>query len=506
MGLRRSAFLRKTRRALALAVVVPLAVVVAPAVSGLPAPTAAVPAGFADTVAISGLTSPTAAAFAPDGRVFVAEKSGLIKVFDCLADTTPTCSPTCARRSTTSGTAACSAWRSTRSSRPARTSTSSTPTTPRSAGRRRAGDSRASTDPARPRPGATDHGCVVTGRVSPADHGPAGNAGQRDSCWSTTGASSTPATPSATWPSAPTARCTPAAATAPASTSPTTARSGNPCGDPPRRPATQPDAADRRGRRAALAGPRAPPGDPVLLDGDADPHRPRHRRRRCPATRSRAAPTPTPGASSPTGSRNPFRFAFRPGTSEIWVGDVGWGTWEEINRVANADRRRRRQLRLAVLRGHRPAGRLRRREPRPAANRSTPPAGPTAPLLHLQPQREGRGRASRARPAARRSSGIAFYAGGNYPAAYSGALFFADYSRGCIWVMQTADGQPEPGTLVPLRDRRQRPGADLEIGPGGDLFYVDLDGGELRRVSYPAAPTGRRSRSATASPPAGRRR
>ena len=28
--------------------------------------------------------------FAPDGRVFVAEKSGLIKVFDNLSDTTPT--------------------------------------------------------------------------------------------------------------------------------------------------------------------------------------------------------------------------------------------------------------------------------------------------------------------------------------------------------------------------------------------------------------------------------
>ena len=33
---------------------------------------------------------PTAVRFAPDGRVFVAEKSGLIKVFDSLTDTTPT--------------------------------------------------------------------------------------------------------------------------------------------------------------------------------------------------------------------------------------------------------------------------------------------------------------------------------------------------------------------------------------------------------------------------------
>ena len=51
---------------------------------------AALPTGFQETTVFSGLTQPTAVRFAPDGRVFVAEKSGLIKVFDGLADTTPT--------------------------------------------------------------------------------------------------------------------------------------------------------------------------------------------------------------------------------------------------------------------------------------------------------------------------------------------------------------------------------------------------------------------------------
>ncbi len=39
---------------------------------------------------LPGLTNPTVVRFSPDGRVFVAEKSGLIKVFDNLTDTTPT--------------------------------------------------------------------------------------------------------------------------------------------------------------------------------------------------------------------------------------------------------------------------------------------------------------------------------------------------------------------------------------------------------------------------------
>src|SRR2546422_4327829 len=51
---------------------------------------ATLPGGFQESIALSGLTEPTAVRFASDGRVFVAEKSGIIKVFDNLTDTSPT--------------------------------------------------------------------------------------------------------------------------------------------------------------------------------------------------------------------------------------------------------------------------------------------------------------------------------------------------------------------------------------------------------------------------------
>jgi len=74
--------------------VIGLAMVLGLIVPELAAPAAAqgatLPAGFSDTAAFSGLTNPTVVRFSPDGRVFVAEKSGLIKVFDSLTDTTPT--------------------------------------------------------------------------------------------------------------------------------------------------------------------------------------------------------------------------------------------------------------------------------------------------------------------------------------------------------------------------------------------------------------------------------
>ena len=55
-----------------------------------PAAAAAVPSGFVDNLVFDGLNLPTAIAFAPDGKVFVGEKSGIVKVFDSTSDPTAT--------------------------------------------------------------------------------------------------------------------------------------------------------------------------------------------------------------------------------------------------------------------------------------------------------------------------------------------------------------------------------------------------------------------------------
>src|SRR5262245_37612383 len=65
-------------------------VVVVVGTAAHPAAAATLPPGFQEEIVFSGLTEPTALRFSPDGRVFVAEKSGLVKVFDNLTDTTPT--------------------------------------------------------------------------------------------------------------------------------------------------------------------------------------------------------------------------------------------------------------------------------------------------------------------------------------------------------------------------------------------------------------------------------
>ena len=84
-------------------------------------------------------------------------------------------------------------------------------------------------------------------------------------------------------------------------------------------------------------------------------------------------------------------------------------------------------------------------------------------------------------------SGIDFYQGGPYPASYDGALFFADYSRDCIWAMKAdASGIPAPGLLESFVAPAANP-VDVQISPAGELFYADFDGGTIRRIQFVSA-------------------
>ena len=71
-------------------------------------------------------------------------------------------------------------------------------------------------------------------------------------------------------------------------------------------------------------------------------------------------------------------------------------------------------------------------------------------------------------------SGVAFgTAQSNYPAAYKGAMFFADYARSCVWSLgKKADGEPNPADIKNFVEAAETP-VDLLTGPGGDLYYVD---------------------------------
>ena len=81
---------------------------------------------------------------------------------------------------------------------------------------------------------------------------------------------------------------------------------------------------------------------------------------------------------------------------------------------------------------------------------------------------------------------FAFYGGGPYPAEYDGALFFSDYTRRCIWAMERGGTtRPSPSTIKGFVGGAANP-VELQIGPDGNLYYVDIGGGTIRRIKYTA--------------------
>ncbi len=103
---------------------------------------------------------------------------------------------------------------------------------------------------------------------------------------------------------------------------------------PPRHAGATPTAATSQGGALRAQAFRRPPGQPVALNGSI--------LRVNPDTGAASAGNPAIANADANrrrivayGFRNPFRFTFRPGTGEIWSGDVGWNTYEEINRTQN---------------------------------------------------------------------------------------------------------------------------------------------------------------------------
>jgi glucose/arabinose dehydrogenase len=465
---------------------------------------ATLPAGFQESTVFSGLVNPTVVRFSSDGRVFVAEKRGVIKVFDSLSDTSPDVFADLNANVHNFwdrgllGMALAPNF----------------PTDPSvyvlytydhelgsSAPAPRWGTPGTYSDPCPTPPGATGDGCVVSGRLSRLQASGNGMTGSEqvlveDWCQQY---------PSHSVGSVEFGRDGALYASAGDGASFNFVDWGqdgaplNPCGDPP------------GGVGAALTPPTAEggalrsqdlrtAGDPVTLDGTVI--------RVDPATGA-ALPNNPSSSTDPnakriiaSGLRNPFRITARPGTDELWVGDVGWNDWEEINRVMSG---------TAVQNFGWPCYEgVGRQSGYDGANLKIcedlyAQAGAVTAPYHAY-HHTSRVVPNESCPTGSSSTaGLEFEfatAGNSYPAEYEGGLFFADYSRDCIWFMQRGvDGHPAPGLIRTFVAGAANP-VNLETGPDGDLFYVDFDGGTIRRITFTSAnqpPVAR----ATASPTTG---
>jgi glucose/arabinose dehydrogenase len=440
----------------------------------------ALPSGFRDTVVLSGMTNPTVVQFAPDGRIFVGQKNGVIKVFSSLTDTSPVtfadlrtevddywdrgllglalppnfpASPYVyvlyAYDAPIGGTA------------PVWNDACPTP------------------------PGPTTDGCLVSARVSRlqisgnvmtgseqvlinnwCQQFPSHSIGTllfgRDGDLYVGGGDGASFNNvdygqyGATY----------------------AGDQANPCGDPP----------GAEGGALRSQSVRRTDG-PATLDGAV--------LRIDPATGAGVPGNPffsSPDANARRivayGLRNPFRFTQRPGTDELWIGDVGWSTWEEINRLTTQPASR--NFGWPCYEGNGPQSGYQGAGLNQCSSLYNTPGSVAAPYYTYN-HSACVVNYSGCHTGGSSITGVAFYQGGSYPAAYNGALFFADHTRNEIWAMMPGtNGLPDPANIQWFVGVDSTGGAaghpvDLKIGPGGDLFYVDMEDGTLHRIIYTAA-------------------
>jgi uncharacterized repeat protein (TIGR01451 family) len=440
----------------------------------------ALPAGFQETTVFSNLTNPASIEFAADGRVFVAEKGGRVKVFDNLSDGSPDVFADLSgnvHNFWDRGMLGLALDPGFTTGRPY-VYVLYTYDAPIGGSPPTWGDS------CPPVPGATGDGCVVSARLSRLtasgnfmtgseqvlindwcqqypSHSIGSLAFGADGALYVSGGDGASFN-FADW-----------------------GQDGNPlnpCGDPP------------GGVGATLTPPTAEGGalrsqdlrtaaDPTSLDGAILRVNP-DTGAAMPDNPNSLNPDPNARRIIAYGVRNPFRLTIRPGTNEVWLGDVGWNTWEEINRIAdplgsvenfgwpcyegNGTQSGYDSANLNICENlYQQAGAV--VPPYFAYNHSAQVvAGETCPT----------GSSS--------AAGVAFYTGGPFPDSYDGALFFADYSRDCIWVMLPGgNGLPNPSNKLAFQAPAANP-VDLQVGPDGALYYADFDGGTIRRIAYAA--------------------
>jgi glucose/arabinose dehydrogenase len=200
-----------------------------------------------------------------------------------------------------------------------------------------------------------------------------------------------------------------------------------------------------------------------------------------PPLRSLLEPTDNPFIASPNsdahlvwayGLRNPFRIQIDRGSTGVLVADVGEGTWEELDLIHAGDN-----------------GGWPFRE------------GPGDLGWSGCSEPSGSGRYAAPIDAYGHDEGLAIIAAGIYrkafnspqwPASWDGNAFYADFYGGFLrmlhlgpngWARATAAGQPDPsywatGLAQPV---------DFAWGPDGQLWWLSMWNGELRRISAVSA-------------------
>lgn len=160
------------------------------------------------------------------------------------------------------------------------------------------------------------------------------------------------------------------------------------------------------------------------------------------------------------GFRNMFRFNFKP-TGELFGGDVGWSTWEEINKII-------------------PGGNYGwpcREGSFPTQGYNCTAQNAISPFYVYEHDASGAGSVTAG----------AFPSGSAYPAQYANTFFFGDYAQNWIKEMNLSAA----GSFVGISDfggdvDKTNGPVEFVTGPEGNIYFIAIYEGELKRITHTA--------------------
>lgn len=176
------------------------------------------------------------------------------------------------------------------------------------------------------------------------------------------------------------------------------------------------------------------------------------------------------------GMRNPFRIAPNPADGSIYVGDVGWTKWEEINKATGGE-----NFGWPWYEGGYDA------QVGPYLQRT----GGYQDLAAAQQFYNSPANAGVDAPtwAANHSSGSIAIVMGDfissplYPAQYQGQLFFSDFGINDVQVA-FLDASGAVSRVETVVDGGSRAIVEMTMGPDGYLYVADLSGGTISRLNF----------------------
>ena len=156
------------------------------------------------------------------------------------------------------------------------------------------------------------------------------------------------------------------------------------------------------------------------------------------------------------GVRNAFRFNFHPTSGDIFLGDVGWSTWEEVN-VVNIGENYGWPCREGFV---------------ASSYNCEPTSTSTDPKYAYGHDSSGAGAVVVG----------SFPSAGAYPQEFDNSLFIGDYAQN--WIKRVIfDGEDMVSVENFMDDEAMGP-VDISTGPDGNIYYISIYTGELHRLTH----------------------